>query len=182
MSEMYIGQIVLFGGNFAPKGWMFCAGQILPIAQNSALFAILGTTYGGNGTSTFALPDLRSRVPVGVGQGTGLSPYTLGQAAGAENVVLTVNEIPSHVHAHTPVAVNNTGTLTDPTNAVLAQANDGQGGPILPSFAPTSATQKVNMAPDTTSAVGGSAGHTNVQPYLGLNYIICVQGLFPPRN
>ncbi len=167
----FIAEIILFAGNFAPRGWAFCNGQILPIAQNTALFSILGTTYGGNGQTTFALPDLRSRVPVHAGQGPGLSSYTLGQTGGVESVTLTANEMPAHSHTATNPAAN-----VDPTsNRPAANLAPARGG----AYAPTPAAQ---LAGPTVAPAGGSQPHSNVQPHLTLNYIIALQGIFPSRN
>ena len=167
MSEPFIGEIILFAGNFAPRGWALCNGQILAISQNTALFSILGTTYGGNGQTTFALPDLRGRVPVHPGQGPGLSPYDLGQAGGTETVTLNVAEMPQHTHPQP--ATNGEQTTNRPNGAlparggVYAQTSDGS-----------------TLTPP--SPVGGSQPHNNIQPYLGLNYIIALEGIFPSRN
>src|SRR3954465_13916452 len=121
MATPFIGQISLFGGNFAPRGWAFCKGQLLAISQNTALFSILGTTYGGNGQTTFALPDLRGRVPIHFGQGPGLSSYALGETGGAETTTLTVNELPAHTHAVSPRASNNAQTTNRPGGTIPAR-------------------------------------------------------------
>src|SRR6476469_8745709 len=120
MAEPFLGSIIIFGGNFAPKGWAMCNGQILAINQNTALFSLLGTTYGGNGTTTFALPDLRGRVPVGMGQGPGLSPMTEGQVGGTETVTLTVNQLPNHNHPHAAPATNDAATSSRPNGKLPA--------------------------------------------------------------
>jgi microcystin-dependent protein len=172
MSEPFIGQIMLFAGNFAPRGWAFCNGQLLSIAQNTALFAILGTAYGGNGQTTFALPDLRGRVPVGPGEGTGLSNRTLGEQGGAEAVTLTTAQMPVHNHAANAAA--GTGTSTTPANNVLAGSS--QRDAIYASSPGTT------MHPATISAVGESQAHPNMQPYTAINYIIALEGIFPSRN
>ena len=176
--EPFIGQIVLFGGNFAPRGWAKCEGQLLPIASNTALFSILGTTYGGDGRTTFALPDLRGRAPIGEGHGNGLSDYTLGERGGVENVTLTVNQMPSHSHVNsTSLSVSsNVGNQSSPAGARLAVANDGENNY-------TSANGNGTM--DVTSTIfnnGGSQSHENRQPFLAMNYIIALQGVFPPRS
>jgi microcystin-dependent protein len=167
VSEPFIGSIVLFAGNFAPRGWAFCNGQILSIAQNTALFSILGTTYGGNGQTTFALPDLRGRVPVSQGQGPGLSNYSLGETAGVESVTLLQQQMPTHTH--TQPASNGQQTTNRPNGAVPAQggvyASAGDGSAL-----------------DPTSPAGGSQPHENRPPYLALNYIIALEGIFPSRN
>jgi microcystin-dependent protein len=178
MSEPFIGQIVLFAGNFEPKGWAFCNGQLLSIAQNTALFAILGTTYGGNGQTTFALPDLRGRVPIHFGQGPGLSNYNLGQIGGTENVTLTTNQIPSHNHPATSTlsGTNAPATAAQPEGLQLAQGRQtayGSGAPVT--MNPTSVTT-------TVGAAGGNQPHPNLQPYTTLSYIIALVGIFPSRN
>jgi microcystin-dependent protein len=166
VAEPFLGSIIIFGGNFAPRGWAFCAGQLLPINQNTALFSLLGTTYGGNGQTTFALPDLRGRAPIGFGQGPGLSNYDLGQQGGVENVTLTIPELAAHTH--TQPASTAEETTNRPSNAFPAK-----GGV----YAGTS---------DTTMGAGGATGggqpHENRQPYTAMNYIIALQGIFPSRN
>jgi microcystin-dependent protein len=167
MAEPFLGSIVLFAGNFAPSGWAMCNGQILPISQNSALFSILGTTYGGNGQTTFALPDFRSRVPVGFGQGVGLSSYSEGQTGGVESITLTSNQIP--VHQHLQPASNGDEGTNRPNNAVPAR-----GGVY--------ATASDGSALAPTSNAGGGQAHENRQPFLAMNYIIALEGIFPSRN
>jgi microcystin-dependent protein len=158
---------MLFAGNFPPKGWAFCDGQLLPISQNQALFALLGTTYGGNGQTTFALPDLRGRVPVHQGQGPGLSPYTIGQVAGVETVTLTAQQMPSHTHSQP--ATNGQESTNRPNNALPAEggvySNESDGSAFHP-----------------TSSTGGDQPHTNIQPYLTVSYVIALLGIFPSRN
>lgn len=171
--EDYLGEIMLFAGNFVPQGYAACNGQVLPIAQYTALFSLLGTTYGGNGTSTFALPDLRSRIPVGYGQGTGLSAYQLGQVGGQESVTLTTNQLPAHTHQLQGIAAP--GTSADPTNNLLA--NDGRGGP---QYIDTGATTALSS--QSISAAGGNQAHENRSPYLALNYCICINGVYPSRQ
>src|SRR4051794_30340022 len=136
MATPFIGQISLFGGNFAPRGWAFCNGQLLAVSQNTALFSILGTTYGGNGQTTFALPDLRGRVPVHFGQGPGLSPYQLGEVGGTETTTLNVNQLPPHTHAVAPAASNNVQTSNRPVDNVPARGG-AHGGGAHPAEAPT---------------------------------------------
>lgn len=177
MDEPLLGSIVLFAGNFAPRGWMLCAGQTLPIQQYSALFAILGTTYGGNGTTNFNLPDLRGRAPVGTGQGTGLNPIELGEMAGSQNASLQLGNLPPHSHAL--VGSNFNGDSTNPTNNVPATVNDPNTGTQSNSFGQAS-NSPVAMAP---TGVAGSGAPLNIQnPFLGMNYIIAIQGIFPSRN
>jgi len=171
--DPFIGEIKLFAGNFAPRAWAFCDGQLLPISQNSALFSILGTTYGGDGRTTFALPDLRGRVPLGPRQGAGLSSYREGQQGGQEHVTLTTSEIPSH--SHSLKADVNPGTTNVPTNHVLANtaAFDNEY---------STATPNTNMNSAAIGNTGGNQSHENRQPFLALNYIIALQGVFPSRS
>jgi microcystin-dependent protein len=172
MSEPFIGMIVMFAGNFAPRGWAFCQGQILSIAQNTALFSILGTTYGGNGQTTFALPDLRSRVPAGQGQGPGLSSYSLGQQSGSETVTLIQTQMPAH--GHFVACSSDDATSGDPS------LNFPSAFPqkIYSSAATPGKTMNTAMIAQT----GGSQPHNNIQPYLCINFIIALEGIFPSRN
>ncbi len=172
-AEPFIGEIALYPYNFAPRGWAFCNGQILSIAQNTALFSLLGTTYGGNGQTTFALPDLRGRVPLSSGQGPGLSNYDLGQTGGDESVTLNPAEMPAHNHL---VAVhNNSGNYARPNDRVPGRLSGGTTGYAA-------AGNGSYMHPSTLSVLGGGQPHTNVQPYLTLNYCIALEGIFPSRN
>jgi microcystin-dependent protein len=177
--ESFIASIILFAGNFAPRGWAFCQGQILSIAQNTALFSLLGTTYGGNGQTTFALPDLRGRVPVGTGQGPGLSPYSLGQMSGTETTTLTITNMPSHNHTITvsPRAVSEAGDTSDPTNAFPANS-----GALDKEYRASGTLVNMGAATATVGAAGSSQPFNNIQPYLAMNYIICIEGIFPSRN
>jgi microcystin-dependent protein len=168
-----IASIILFAGNFAPRGWAFCQGQILSIAQNTALFSLLGTTYGGNGQTTFALPDLRGRVPIQQGQGPGLSSYDLGQVAGSESGTLTTNNLPAHNHSL--IATSETGSVSAPAGAYLA--NTG----ALDKEYNTSGTL-VAMNAGAVGVAGGSQPFDKMQPYLALNFIIALEGIFPSRN
>ncbi|MFT4112575.1 phage tail protein [Silvibacterium sp.] len=194
--ETYLGLILLWPMNFAPYGWAFCQGQTLSIAQNAALFSLLGTTYGGDGVSNFQLPNLQSRVPVGVGQGIGLSNYVIGQQDGDESITLNVTTLPAHTHtltagqgAVTLQAGNGTGSTNDPTNNYIVNASDGAGTDYL-NYAPAAsagtlaalATGQVNLSGVQLSSTGGSLPHSNIQPYLALNYIIALQGIFPTRG
>ena len=180
MAEAFLGEIRMFGGNFAPTGWAMCNGQLLAISSNAALFSILGTQFGGNGTTTFALPDLRSRVPLHQGQGNGLSPYVIGQQTGVENVTLLGTHMPAHNHN---VGVNNQGgTAVDPTNGFVAEINTGtsrQPTTTTPAFA-ASATGFMN--PTAVSMAGGNQPHPNIPPVLCVTFIIALQGIFPTRN
>lgn len=169
MSEPFVAQIMLFGGNFAPRGWAFCSGQLLPIAQNQALFSLLGTTFGGNGQTTFALPDLRGRVPVHPGQGPGLSNVQLGEVAGSETRALSVNQLPSHSHG---AAVTQAAKAATRPSGMVPSA----GGDYAP--APDGST----FNPAFIQAAGGGQPLDIRQPYLGVNYIIALQGIFPARN
>ena len=175
MSEGFIGEIRMFGGNFAPAGWAFCDGQLMPISENDALFILIGTTYGGDGQETFALPDLRSRSPIHMGTAASGSTYQLGENGGVEEVTLTVQQIPSHNHAATFATV---GQVASPSNALLSQAASTQAGIRIYS---TNA-QNTTMSPQTLASTGGSQPHTNIQPTLAVNFIISLFGLFPSQN
>jgi microcystin-dependent protein len=180
--EGYIGEIRMFAGNFAPNYWAYCRGQLMSIAQYTALFSIVGTTYGGDGQVTFALPDFRGRLAVGTGQGPGLSEYTLGQLAGVEQTTLLSVNLPAHNHAIsgtvTVKATGDGGTGIDPTNR-----NFGPGNIYT-----DSTTDLVDMATSntdvrlTTASVGNNIPFNNIQPYLAMNYIICTEGIYPSRN
>lgn len=170
--DPFIGQIILFAGNFAPRGWALCNGQLLPIAQNTALFSILGTTYGGDGQTTFALPDLRGRVPIHPGQGPGLSPYQLGQRAGTETVTLTTQQMPIHSHGFTPGCSTDPPNAQSPSNAVPAQLDTQTFG----------TEPNASMRPGNSTNAGGSQAHDNVQPYTCVNFVIALEGIFPSRN
>jgi microcystin-dependent protein len=164
MAQPYVGEIRMFAGNFAPAGWMFCEGQLLPISENETLFQLIGTTYGGDGESTFALPDLRGRLPLHMGNG-----FILAETGGAEEITLTVNQIPAHTHPFLAAGV--TGDQVSPANNLPANSfnittyiNEAPNG---------------NMSPSAISATGGSQPHTNFQPYLCVNFIISLFGIFP---
>jgi microcystin-dependent protein len=177
--EGYIGQVILFAGNFAPRGWAFCQGQLLSIQTNTALFSILGTTYGGNGQTNFALPDLRGRVAVGQGQGPGLSNWVLGESTGVENVSLVVTEMPAHSHlVQVSAGAADTGTAS---NNYLANANAQFGADPIPVNTYNGGTG-ATLAVNTIGPAGGSQPHENIQPSLCINYIICLEGIFPSRN
>ena len=167
-TEPFIGEIILFAGNFAPRGYAFSNGQLLSIAQNTALFSILGTTYGGNGQTTFALPDLRSRVPIHQGQGPGLSNYSLGQVAGTESVTLTASQLPPHTHTV------NASSQSDITGN--PSGNFPAGGSSYDTAANTT------MSGGMVTGGGGGQPHSIVQPYLTLNYCIAIEGIYPSRN
>ena len=169
MPEPFVGEIRIFAGNFAPAGWALCNGQLMPISQNTALFSLLGTAYGGNGQSSFALPDLRGRAPMLFGQGPGLTPRVRGEAAGAETHALILPEIPGHSHPLGASADN--GTSDAVTGGVMARSPAG-----IPQYAAGSDT---TLAVDTVGLTGGNQPHDNMQPYLALNFIIALQGIFP---
>jgi len=173
----YVAQIMTVGFNFAPKGWQLCNGQLLAINQNQALFSILGTTYGGNGTQTFALPDLRGRAPIHWGAGPGQPQYSLGEMAGTQNTTLLPNNLP--LHNHLMAVYNNTGNKGTPVGNVLAKgAVIGTSGNA--SIYSTSAN--TTMAPNALAPNGGSQPFPILQPYLVVNYVIALQGIFPTRN
>lgn len=204
MSEPFIASVILFAGNFAPRGWAFCAGQIFSIQQNAALFSLLGTTYGGNGQTTFALPDLRGRVPIGQGQGPGLPNFSLGQLAGELTHTMTQLEMPIHNHAATfvgnasalgaDVTFNVTGTkATKDLPAAGDQLADVEPN-LTKIYAPAGGTTQIKLGGTSAAITGGITGTVQVgmaggsqplsimQPYLALNYIIAIEGIFPSRN
>lgn len=168
MSSPYIGEIRMFGGNFAPAGWALCDGSLLPISENDALFILIGTTYGGDGQNTFALPDLRGRVPVHMGQGPGLSNYTIGQQGGTEQVTLTVNQIPQHTHPGQ--AQSASGTQSSPANGVWAAST-------LSQYSSNNATATMNS--QSIGAAGGSQPHDNMLPFQCISFIIALFGVYP---
>ena len=168
--EWFLGEIRLFGFNFAPRGWALCHGQLLPISQNTALFSLLGTMYGGDGRTTFELPDLRGRVPIGFGQGPGLADHTQGEAGGAEQVTLLAAQLPPHQHT---VAASSTATTKNPTNALPAKTL---------ARAPYGTTADRTMHPAMASGGGSGAPHDNMQPYLVANWCIALEGIYPARN
>lgn len=173
MAQPYVGEIRMFAGNFPPSGWMFCDGQTLPISENEVLFQLIGTTYGGDGEETFALPNLQSRVPLHFGNGPGGINYPLAQMAGTEAETLTIQQIPNHTHPLTASAAD--GTVPNPGGNVLAQTPAG----IFPYFedVPTA-----NMGSGSVTPVGGSQPHENCQPFLCINYIISLFGIFPSQT
>ena len=163
---------MLFAGNFAPAGWAFCNGQLLPISQNSALFSLLGTTYGGDGVTTFALPDLRGRAPIHFGQAPGLQTYNMGAKGGVETVTLAASEMPAHAHAFGQTCSSDPGGEESPVNHYLGIQSPGV-------YASTSNAQ---MGAGTSSTSGGSQAHENLAPYLVMNYVIALQGIYPSRG
>jgi microcystin-dependent protein len=167
--EPFIGTIIQFGGNFAPRGWAFCDGQLLPISQNSALFSILGTTYGGDGQTTFALPDLRGRVAIHPGTGPGLRPYTLGEKGGQESVTLTVNNMPSHNHSFS--GISGDAKAETPAGNILGNATIYSGG-----------TPNAPLNAAVIGNAGGSQPFSVQQPYQCVNFIIALTGIYPSRE
>lgn len=164
MAQPYVGEIRMFAGNFAPAGWMFCEGQLLPISENETLFQLIGTTYGGDGESTFGLPDLRGRIPIHQGNG-----FILAETGGAEEITLTVNQIPAHAHPLLCSSATATGTLPVPGQVMAAALQDAYVEDLTP----------VSLNPAAIGLVGGSQPHTNFQPYLCVNFIISLFGIFP---
>jgi microcystin-dependent protein len=174
MADPFVAEIRIFPFNFAPKGWAFCDGQLLPLSQNTALFSLLGTTYGGNGQSNFALPDLQGRAPMHPGQGPGLSLHDLGETGGEEAVTLLTSEIPAHNHQMRAQTVDN----ADITNVTSASAYAPSTGGTLYQNSGDGGT----LASEALLVAGGSLPHNNLQPYLTLNFNIALQGVFPPRS
>lgn len=172
MSEPFVGEIRMFAGNFAPRGWAFCDGQLLAVSQNDALFSLLGTIYGGDGRTTFGLPDMRGRIPLHQGTGPGLSPRRLGSKGGAENVTLTTNQLASHSHDFN-------------ANTAAATANSPQGKVVAEGVGVNfyrQEDQNVSMASNMVANTGGSQPHTNLMPTLCVNYIIALFGIYPSRH
>jgi microcystin-dependent protein len=178
MSSPFVGQIMIFGGNFAPVGWALCEGQLLPISENTQLFQLIGTSYGGDGIETFALPDLRGCAPLGQGQAPGLSPYEVGQTVGAESVMLSTAQMPPH--GHIVSAVDGPGNSNIPANNMVLSGLGGQaasGQFQIPAYAPPGAETPLNA--NTIAPAGGSQPHDNMQPYLVLNFCIALSGAYP---
>jgi microcystin-dependent protein len=176
MSEPFIGEIKMVGFNFAPRGWTLCNGQLLPIAQNTALFSILGTTYGGDGRTTFGMPDLQGRSPMHAGNGPALSQRRLGQKAGAETVTLGPGQTAAHTHAWQ--VADEVGNQTSPADNALARSPTGRGGYLLYESGASSAA----MAPEVVAETGDGLPHNNIQPALVVNFVIALQGTFPSRS
>lgn len=176
--EGTLAEIRSFAGNFAPRGWVFCNGQLLSIAQWTAVFALVGTTYGGDGQTTFGVPDLRSRVPVGEGNGPGLSTMSLGEMGGTESVTLLSSQLPAHSHTATAPAASTSTTGTPAAN--VAPGPVELGAATSKHFG--TADGAIGLAGPTLGLTGGSQPHNNLQPHLGMNYIMCVEGIFPSRN
>lgn len=171
MSEPFLAEVRIVGFNFAPRGWAFCDGQILPINQNQSLYSLLGTTYGGDGRTSFALPDLRGRTPIHAGRSNGGGDHTLGQKSGEETHTLAANEMPQHTHQSR--ASSSDGNVTGATNAVIARS-------VNQAYINAGTLQ--NMANGQIANTGGGQAHQNMQPYLAVNFCIALQGLFPSRN
>jgi microcystin-dependent protein len=179
MSQNFLGEIRMFGGNFAPRGWAFCHGQSLSIAQYDALYSLIGTTYGGDGQTTFNLPDLQSRIPVGQGQGPGLTPRVLGQTGGTEEVTLTVAAMPAHAHlfnastatASSPNVSGNIPATLDAPHQFYTVASQGHPDPT-----------PIQLAGSTIQSAGNGMPHENLMPLLCVNYIIALEGIYPSRN
>ena len=182
MSQPFLGEIEFFAFNFPPKSWALCAGQILPIAQNQALFALLGTTYGGDGIRTFNLPDLRGRVPIGQGSGLGLQPRTLGETAGEETHTLVTGELPSHTHPLGAVANTAAAVTTAPAGHLPSIGTDKVGTTFQPVQFYGTVAPDVAMAPTAIGPSPGAASHPNMMPYLALNACIALAGIFPSRG
>ena len=170
MGEPYIGEIRMFGGNFAPAGWVFCSGQLMPISENDALFTLIGTTYGGDGQETFGIPDLQSRVPMHVGTRDGIT-YQLGESGGVESVTLTLQQIPVHTHA---ILGSGAGATT--------QTPGGNVAAVAAAQVYSSASSPTQMSAQSISPIGGSQPHDNIQPYLCISFILSLFGVFPQQS
>ena len=182
MAEPFVAEIRIFPFNFPPRGWAFCNGQLLPISQNTALFSLLGTNYGGDGKSTFGLPNLQGTTPISQGQGPGLSQYFVGENGGSETVTLLTTELPSHTHTASAQTV--AATVGDPNGATFAEGNfnnQGVSGPVN-FYIADAATPQTTMSGSMVQPAGSSLPHNNMMPYLTLNFCIALQGVFPPRG
>jgi len=174
--DPFVAEIRIFAGNFAPIGWALCNGQILPISQNTALFSLIGTQFGGNGTTNFALPNLQGSVPVGQGIGAGLSPRNVGDSGGEQNVTLSQNTMASHNHQMSGLATAGSNTTPDPTMA-LAEPNPA----TFPAYQTSLGSSPTTLNANAVTPAGGGQPHNNLQPFLVLNFIIALQGIFPAR-
>lgn len=179
MAQPYLGEIRVFAGNFPPMGYAFCAGQLVSIAQNDALYALIGTTYGGDGVNTFGLPDLRGRTPLGQGQGPGLTNRVIGEKAGTESVTLSVPQMPAHQHAIVATTAN--GTTSLPANNFLA-ANGNNDALFYIDTLTAPGEVSATLPADSITVAGGSQPHNNLMPFLTVNYIIALFGVFPSQN
>jgi microcystin-dependent protein len=183
--DEFMATVKLFAGNFAPRNWAFCHGQLLAISQNAALFSLIGTTYGGDGHTTFALPDLRGCVPLGAGHGPGHSSYEPGQTGGQESTSLSVNNMPAHTHeAHLSVSGENAGQAKATPGSTIATPGYPDGRDFKTTYGYNTSNPNVGLNENSISvgSSGGSQPFDNRQPYLAMNYIICLNGIFPPRN
>ncbi|MGH6870179.1 MAG: phage tail protein [Rhizomicrobium sp.] len=182
MSDPFVAEIRIFPFNFPPKGWAFCNGQLLPLSQNTALFSLLGTTYGGDGKSNFGLPNYQGNVPMFWGQGPGLSLYDIGQTGGAQNVTLIDSEMPSHSHSLNALA--SAGSTATPNGNALGEGqwNNGQGQSGTVQYYSGSTAPNVTMGLNSVGTAGSSFPHNNLMPYLTLNFCIALQGVYPPRT
>lgn len=179
--DPFLGQISIFGCNYAPMGWALCEGQVLAINQYTALFSLLGTNFGGNGTTNFQLPDLRSRAPLGFGQGPGLSNYTIGQTGGADTVTINAASYPAH--SHTLFAAASNATSNAPGGLLEAEGQTaGRGGTVNLALYSATGTTTPLLAAALAPAAGGNQPHNNIQPSLALNFCIALQGIFPSRS
>jgi microcystin-dependent protein len=178
MSDQYVGEIRIFTGDFAPLGWAPCNGQFMSISQHTALFSLLGTTYGGDGRTTFALPDLRDKAPLQAGRGNGLSPRDLGESGGAAAVTVTAAQMPSHTHAVN--CVSGGGDQNTPVGTIWAEAHVSRQG--IPMYAAGASSGAPQMGAQALASAGGNQPHNNLPPTLALNFIIALQGVYPPRS
>jgi microcystin-dependent protein len=174
MAQPFVGEIRMFGGNFAPNGWMFCEGQLLPISENETLFQLIGTTYGGDGQETFALPNLQSRIPIHMGTASSGTTYTIGESGGVESVTLTIQQIPGHTHPLT--ASMDAGSQSIAGNQVLAAQSP------VSIYRPNATPPNVAMHASAVSPIGGSQPHDNMQPFICIDFIISLFGLYPNPN
>jgi microcystin-dependent protein len=180
MAQPYVGQIIMFGGNFAPAGWMTCSGQLLPISEYDTLFNLIGTTYGGDGQSTFGLPDLQGRVPIHQGQGSGLSPYIVGQNGGVEGVTLTTQTIAAHNHLAATTA--KAGTTNVPGTTTLLADEGPAGITAVFTYGPYDSANQTTLLPATVGITGGNQPHENRQPVLAVTFCISLFGVYPSQN
>lgn len=177
MSEPFVAEIRIFAGDFAPRGWAFCDGQLLPVSNNTALFSLIGTTYGGDGRTTTGLPNMQGRAPMESGRGPGLTPRRLGEMLGGQTVTLSERQMPSH--SHYVRANQSPGSVAAPSNMTSISAASGRGDNL---YSTATASSLVGLAGETVEPTGGNQAHENMQPYLALNFIIALQGLYPSRS